>query len=49
MFKRFSFSKEVRFEIVVQIAPKFSVQVPNYAIFIRSGNQVYMILVEILY
>ena len=28
MFKRFSLSKEVRFEIVVQIASKFSVQVP---------------------
>ena len=41
MFKRFSLSKEVRFEIVVQIAAKFSVQVPMPTI----GNQVKMILI----
>ena len=41
MFPRFSLSKEVRFEIVVQIASKFSVQVPMPTI----GNQVKMILI----
>ena len=40
MFKRFSLSKEVRFEIVVQIASKFSVQVPMSTI----GNQVKMVV-----
>ena len=40
MFKRFSFSKEIRFEIVAQIASKFSVQVPLPTIV----NQVKMIV-----
>ena len=40
MFKRFSFFKEIRFEIVAQIASKFSVQVPLPTIV----NQVKMIV-----